>query len=91
MVHGRLNDASIALNKILQRADVRYGIFGIYAIAVLGGQCENKDIDCVASVTKEQILNIMDGNSGFVAVPQTRHDYVFFCGPTSRIDRRLFW
>jgi hypothetical protein len=78
MVHARLNDASIALNKILQRAGVRHGIFGGYAIAVLGGQRESKDIDCVASVTKQQILNIMDGKDGFVAVPQTRQDYVAF-------------
>jgi len=78
MYQTRLNDAAIALSRVLDKSGIRFGIFGGYAIAVLGGQRESKDIDCVASVTKKQIIALMDGKEGFVAVPQTREDYVAF-------------
>jgi len=78
MYQARLNDAAIVLYRVLDSAGINFGIFGGYAIAVLGGQRESKDIDCVASVTKEQIIAVMDGVNGFVAVPQGREDYVAF-------------
>jgi hypothetical protein len=76
MHQARLNDAAIALSRVLDRAGITFGIFGGYAIAAHGGQRESKDIDCLAAVTKQQILDLLDGKQGFVAVPQTREDYV---------------
>jgi hypothetical protein len=74
----RLNDAAIALDRVLSKAGVKFGIFGGYSITVLGGQRESRDIDCVASVNKQQIISVMNGKEGFVAVPQGRQDYVAF-------------
>ena len=34
--------------------------------------------DCPASISKEEAIYILDGKNGFVAVSQTRHDYVAF-------------
>ena len=50
MLQDRLNDAAIALSRVLSDARIKFGIFGGYAIAVLGGQRESKDIDCVAAL-----------------------------------------
>jgi hypothetical protein len=79
MRQARLNDAAIALARVLSRAGIRFGIFGGYAITVLGGPRESKDIDCMAAtVTKQQVLAVLDGIDGFVAVNQSRQDYVAF-------------
>lgn len=78
MLQDRLNDAAIALHRVLSRANIRFGIFGGYAIGVLGGSRESKDIDCIASISKQQIIAVLDGQAGFAAVPQSRQDYVAF-------------
>ncbi|PYI22900.1 hypothetical protein BO86DRAFT_212039 [Aspergillus japonicus CBS 114.51] len=78
MLQDRLNDAAIALHRILSRTSIHFGIFGGYAIGVLGGLRESKDIDCIASISKQQILAILDGHDGFIAIPQGRQDYVAF-------------
>jgi hypothetical protein len=78
MLQDRLNDAAIALSRVLSDARIKFGIFGGYAIAVLGGQRESKDIDCVAALSKQAVISLLDGRHGFVAVPQTRDDYVAF-------------
>jgi hypothetical protein len=78
MIQERLNDAAIALHRILSRANVRFGIFGGYAIGVLGGVRESKDIDCIASISKQQIIILLDGKEGFAAILQSRQDYVAF-------------
>jgi hypothetical protein len=66
------------LNRVLAQNNVKFGIFGGYAVAILGGPRESKDVDCLVSVTKPQILGLLDGQAGFVAVPQSRQDYVAF-------------
>ncbi|KAJ5679400.1 hypothetical protein N7462_007644 [Penicillium macrosclerotiorum] len=82
MIQERLNDAAISLHRVLRRNKVSFGIFGGYAIGVLGGTRESKDIDCLASASKEQIISMMDKKDGFVLIPQCRQDYVafFWCG-----------
>ncbi|OAR00236.1 hypothetical protein LLEC1_06453 [Akanthomyces lecanii] len=45
---------------------------------MLGGFRTTKDIDCLASVTKTDVVGLLDGQHGFEAVPQTRQDYVAF-------------
>lgn len=78
MHQDHLNDAAIALSRALSNAGIKFGIFGGYAITVLGGQRETKDIDCFAAPSKQVVINLLDGKDGFVVVPQTREDYVAF-------------
>jgi hypothetical protein len=74
MIQGRLNDAAIALHQVFQQANIKHGIFGCYAIASLGGPRESKDVDCIAAVSKEQIVQVLNGRNGFVFINQTRQD-----------------
>ncbi|RMZ81346.1 hypothetical protein DV738_g2246, partial [Chaetothyriales sp. CBS 135597] len=37
-----------------------------------------RDVDCIAKVDKEQLINILDGRSGFAFVNQTRQDHGAF-------------
>ncbi|KAH7119386.1 ser/Thr protein phosphatase [Dactylonectria estremocensis] len=83
---GRLNDAAITLHGILSRQGIDFGIFGGYAIGTMGGAHESKDIDCLASVTKEQIISLLDNEEGFQAISQSRQDYVAFLW-SDRADR----
>jgi hypothetical protein len=78
MHQARLNDAAIALYRAFYAANVKHGIFGGYAIGVLGGPRESKDIDCIASISKQDAIDILDGKEGFHYVDQTRDDYVAF-------------
>ncbi|PYH94602.1 hypothetical protein BO71DRAFT_449968 [Aspergillus ellipticus CBS 707.79] len=78
MIQDRLNDAAIALYRALNQANIHFGIFGGYAIGVLGGARESKDIDCLASISKQQVIDILDGKEGFAAIHQSRQDYVAF-------------
>ncbi len=78
MLQQRLNDAAIALHQVLDRENIHFGIFGGYAISTIRGVRESKDIDCLTSTSKEQIIKLLDGKEGFVAVPQSRTDYVAF-------------
>ncbi|GIK03805.1 hypothetical protein Aspvir_007879 [Aspergillus viridinutans] len=87
MLQDRLNDAAIALHRVLNAANIRFGIFGGYAIAALGGARESKDIDCIASVSNEHIVTLLDGKDGFAAIPQSRQDYVAFLW-SDKPDRR---
>ncbi|OAP54568.1 hypothetical protein AYL99_11016 [Fonsecaea erecta] len=86
MMQARLNDAAIELYQLLDKANIKHGIFGGYAIGALGGPRENKDIDCIASTSKEALVQLLDGNSGFQCIPQSRTDYVAFLW-SDRADR----
>ncbi|KAK8173802.1 hypothetical protein IWX90DRAFT_413199 [Phyllosticta citrichinensis] len=57
---------------------IKFGILGGYAVSVLGGNRESKDVDCIVSASKQEILRVLDGKNGFKALPQTREDYVAF-------------
>jgi hypothetical protein len=74
-----LNDAAIALHALTQ-AGVRHGVFGGFAIGALGGEGwrGSKDVDCVASITKEALVSLLDGRDGFVWINQARIDYTAF-------------
>lgn len=78
MVTDHLHDTAIALKEVLNQADVKFGVFGGYAVSVLGGFRESKDIDCLASVTKDQAVALLDGKNGFRVIPQSRQDCVAF-------------
>ena len=81
MIQSRLNDAAIALNRVMAAANIKYGIFGGYAVTTLGGPRESKDVDCLASANKEQIITLLDGKEGFKYINQARVDYVAFEKP----------
>ncbi|KYG41990.1 hypothetical protein M433DRAFT_74721 [Acidomyces richmondensis BFW] len=74
----RMNDAAIALSRLLAAAAIKFGIFGGFAISTHGGPRESKDIDCLAASYKAELLRLLDGKGGFTAVPQSRDDYVAF-------------
>ncbi len=61
MIQARLNDAAIRLCQLLDAANIKHGIFGGYAIGVLGGPRESKDIDCIASTSKQALIHLLDG------------------------------
>ena len=88
MIQPRLNDAAIALDRVMAAASIKYGIFGGYAVSSLGGPRESKDIDCLASASKEQIIALLDGNDGFKYIDQTRTDYVAFLWSEKPKDSR---
>ncbi|KAL9107831.1 MAG: hypothetical protein Q9227_007346 [Pyrenula ochraceoflavens] len=87
MLQSRLSDAAMALHRVLTTNGVRFGIFGGYAIGVLGGPRASKDVDCLASVNKGQIIGLLSEEEGFTAVPQSRTDYVAFLW-SDQPDRR---
>jgi hypothetical protein len=74
----RLNDAAIALCKVLSDNNIKHGIFGGWAVAVQGGPRESKDIDCLVAGDKQKVLTMLDGRDGFQFIPQTRDDYAAF-------------
>ncbi|KAF3065682.1 hypothetical protein CFAM422_009597 [Trichoderma lentiforme] len=78
MLQASLNDAAIALHNVFNREHINFGIFGGYAISALGGVRESKDIDCLASVSKEKVTQILTETDGFRVIPQSREDYVAF-------------
>ncbi|KAI2627629.1 hypothetical protein GGR54DRAFT_636754 [Hypoxylon sp. NC1633] len=78
MFRERLHDAAIALHRILSAENIKFGIFGGYAIGVLGGFRTTKDIDCLVSATKERVVELLDNKMGFVWTKQVRQDYAAF-------------
>lgn len=78
MRHDRLSDAAIALHRARAAENVKHGIFGGYAVSVLGGPRESKDIDCIAALNKEQVVAILSRQGQFKPIPQNRVDYVAF-------------
>ena len=88
MIQSRLNDAAIALHRVLAAANIKYGLFGGFAVSTLGGSRESKDVDCLASASKEQITALLDGNHGFKYIDQSRPDYVAFLWSEKPKDSR---
>ena len=88
MIQSRLNDAAIALHRVLAAANIKYGLFGGFAVSTLGGSRESKDVDCLASASKEQIITLLDGNHGFKYIDQSRPDYVAFLWSEKPKDSR---
>lgn len=54
----RLNDAAIALCKILSENNVKHGIFGGWVVGIRGGPRGSKDIDCLVAGGKQQVLKM---------------------------------
>lgn len=75
---GNLNDAAIAVSKVLTEHGIQHGVFGGWAVATLGGPRESKDIDCLVATNRATSLDLLDKKHGFVLIPQMREDYVAF-------------
>lgn len=88
MIQSRLNDAAIALSKALTEANIKHGIFGGYAVTVLGGPRETKDVDCLASASKDQIVTLLNAREDFTFIPQSRQDYAAFLWSAKPADRK---
>ncbi|KIW63868.1 hypothetical protein PV04_08840 [Phialophora macrospora] len=88
MYRPRLNDGAITLSKLLDEAHIKHGMFRGYAIGAFGGPRETKDIDCIVATTKPALIQLLNGKSGFVCVPQTRTDYVAFLWSDQADPRR---
>ncbi|KAI0890789.1 hypothetical protein F4806DRAFT_489882 [Annulohypoxylon nitens] len=73
-----LNDAAIVLHHIFSNENIKYGIFGGYAISAFGGLRATKDIDVLASISKDELLKLVTKEHGFDALTQARDDYVAF-------------
>ncbi|KAI1458569.1 hypothetical protein F4805DRAFT_456596 [Annulohypoxylon moriforme] len=73
-----LNDAALVLHQILSDANIKYGIFGGFAISTFGAPRVTKDIDVLASTSKDEIIKLLGEQDGFEAVSNTRDDYVAF-------------
>ncbi len=78
MNHERLSDAAISLNRALGRAGIKFGIIGGFAIAAMGGARESHDIDCIAAVSKFEVIELLDRKDGFVCIKYPRPDYAVF-------------
>ncbi|KAI9768677.1 MAG: hypothetical protein M1839_003985 [Geoglossum umbratile] len=78
MRQDRLNDAAIALSRVLSTNSIKHGIFGGCAVAALGGPCEAKDIDCLVASDKQRVLDLLGGKGDFQAVSQASEGFVAF-------------
>jgi hypothetical protein len=65
MIQARLNNTAIALYRAFYSANVKHGIFGGYAIGVLGGPRKSKDINCIALISKQDAIDLLGGKGGF--------------------------
>lgn len=78
MQQGCLNDAAIALHQVLSEYHIKYGIFGDFAITLLGGPCKSNDVGCLVSASKHQMIGLLHNNAGFQVLSGSRQDYVAF-------------
>ncbi|KAF8471857.1 hypothetical protein BDZ91DRAFT_479012 [Kalaharituber pfeilii] len=83
MLHQTLCDAAIACSTILTAYGISHAFFGGFAILEI---CrlnsptyrESKDVDCLVSGDKDEVVKIFEGRSDWMLIPQTREDYVAF-------------
>ncbi|KAI1098452.1 hypothetical protein F4804DRAFT_338183 [Jackrogersella minutella] len=73
-----LNDAAIVLHRVFSQEGIKFGIFGGFAIRIMGGLRSTKDIDCLASASKDQVVKLLHKNGGFEAISQVRDNYAAF-------------
>lgn len=71
----RLSQAATEISKILSDNGVKHGIFGGWAINVLGGERVTKDVDCLAAIGKDELLKLIVKQKGWTAIPNMREDY----------------
>jgi hypothetical protein len=85
-----LGDAAIALSRALSTLGVEHGVFGGYAVAVLGGPRASKDIDCAVNCQKEWLVRNLSAVEGFKFTGNARPDLVVFLYGDKNILIELF-
>lgn len=92
MHHQSLCDAAISVSAILTAHHIRHAFFGGFAILEKCGTAyrESKDIDCLVSGDKEDVIQIFQGRPEWMVIPQAREDYVafFWRNPSPRSNER---
>lgn len=78
MLQDRVNDAAVALQQVLGPASIKFSFCGGHDITARGGARESNDIDCVAQITKEEAISLLDKQNNFTVMPQTQEDYAAF-------------
>jgi len=84
-----LNDAALAVSRILTFHRIHHGFFGGFAILAKGAghRPETKDIDILVSAKKQEVVNILSNKRGWLEIPHVREDYVaFFWNPSEFYD-----
>ncbi len=74
----RLAEAAIALQQVFYQQGIKNGLFGGFAIAALGGVRSSKDLDVIAALSKDQIVEVVSRNPQFRFMQNTRQDYSCF-------------
>lgn len=85
-----LSEAAIALSTALNTLGVERGIFGGYAVAVLGGPRASKDIDCAVDCNKEWLVEKLSTIDGFTFTGNVRADLAVFLWGDKSILIELF-
>lgn len=73
-----LNDAAIALCRVLTEAGARHGAFGGWAIGSLGGPRESKDVDVLVELDKASVVRLLDRKHGFRFTGNASEGYAAF-------------
>lgn len=74
-----LNDAALALSRVLMFHRIQHGFFGGFAILAKGGHYrESKDLDVLVAADKATIISILSNKRGWLQIPTAREDYVAF-------------
>ncbi|TGZ79904.1 hypothetical protein EX30DRAFT_71522 [Ascodesmis nigricans] len=84
-----LNDAAIALSRVLTFHRIPHGFFGGFAILATCGSNhyrESKDLDVLVSASKTTILNLLSSKRSFLPIPSIRDDYVAFFWKSNDYD-----
>ncbi|KAK2766775.1 hypothetical protein FQN54_006089 [Arachnomyces sp. PD_36] len=74
-LQSRLNRAAIDLSAILSKNGTKHGIFGGWAVNALGSGRETKDVDCLAAIGKDDLIELMADKPGWTQIPNMREDY----------------
>lgn len=78
LYRSKLHDIAITLHLIFNTSSVLYMFFGGYALSALGNFRVTKDIQCFASLSKQEIQDLLLSRKEFVAVKDTRNDVAVF-------------
>ncbi|KAI5844950.1 hypothetical protein DFP73DRAFT_37274 [Morchella snyderi] len=81
MHQSTLNDAALALSRILSFNKIKHGFFGGWSVLACSPHAayrESKDIDVLVAATKPTIQRILSQKRGWLEIPQCREDYVAF-------------
>lgn len=87
MHQSTLNDAALALSRILSFYKIKHGYFGGWSVLATGATYrESKDLDVLVAASKSTIHSVLSQKRGWLEIPQCREDYVAFFWNDSEFD-----